>query len=253
MSQTIASFGEGSAKVDVVDWGRIDYLEAWDLQKELVEKRTQGLIPDTLVFCEHNPVITLGRGAQRGDAPFLNAGEIPILNIERGGLSTYHGPGQFVAYPIFQLARKSTSWSRAGVVNLIRSMEDWMIGVLAEQGLESKAICEKTGVWVTAKTPYLMEKESSSFAAAPSERKIASIGIAVKRWVSYHGLAMNFDTGLDPWKAIKPCGFQANVMTDLQMETGLSYSYDKVKVMMLDKFWKHFGSERVIRGAVCDV
>ncbi len=251
-AQILDSFGRGDSRVELVDLGRIEYSAAWEIQKELVTKRIEGSVCDTLLLCEHDPVITLGRGSQREATPFLDSTDfptqIPVLEIERGGLATYHGPGQLVAYPIFQLARSSNSWARGGVVNLIRSLEFWIMDYLASQGLQSKAICEKTGVWVVSKSLALMERESAEKCQSPNERKIASIGIAVKRWVSYHGLAFNFDTGPDPWRVIRPCGFQANVMTDLSRELGRHLDYETVKNELLLNFWKHFSSAKISRG-----
>ena len=243
--EVYTSFGEGAQRIDVIDLGRIEYLKALEIQKDILAKRHAGEIPDTMLFCEHDPVITLGRGAQRGEAPFLDPNGIPVVNIERGGLATYHGPGQLVAYPIFQLARGSKSWARAGVVNLIRSMEAWLISVLAAEGLESRAICEKTGVWITSKSEAFLKQEGLDGVPGPSERKIASIGIAVRRWVSFHGLALNFNTGLEPWKSLRPCGFQANVMTDLLRETGKHHDYAATRELVIDHFWSHFEGARM--------
>lgn len=233
----LLEFGEGEVRTQCWGLGRVGYQEAWDFQKDWVQKRIAGEVPDALFFCEHDPVITLGRGAQREPDPLVALQkEIPVLAIERGGHSTYHGPGQLVVYPIMQLRRKQSAWARSGVVNLIRTLEDWMMGYLAEQGLATEAICEKTGVWVTQPGPAGI--------AEPAERKIASIGIAVKRWVSYHGMAINISTGLDPWKALNPCGFASQVMTDLNRETGMTQSIDSAQRDLLAKAQIHFLGER---------
>jgi lipoyl(octanoyl) transferase len=198
--------------LEFLDWGRIPYREAWARQKELVERRVADQIPDTLIFCEHDPVITLGRGSQReGEKTFLALQPgVEAVEIERGGQATYHGPGQIVAYPIFKLGRRQGPTARRGILNLIRSMETWVIDYLASQGLRAGPVESKTGVWIGG------------------ERKIASIGIAVRHWVSYHGLALNISTGPDAWRMINPCGFDASVMTDLARETGRAYSYKEV-------------------------
>ena len=189
------------------DWERIDYQAAWVQQKELVEKRIQNQIADTLIFCEHNPVVTLGRASQRNAEVFPTC-PYPVVEIERGGQATYHGPGQIVLYPIFGLAKKSGLPGRQGVLDLIRSLEKLIIEYLKSQSLKAEAIEGKTGVWV-----------------GEGARKIASIGIAVRHWVSYHGLALNFATGQKPWQAINPCGFEASVMTDLERELNRKFTY----------------------------
>lgn len=204
--------------LEIADWGRIEYGAAWARQKEWVEKRIRDEIPDTLVFCEHEPAITLGRGAQRGEKPLITNPNIPVFEIERGGLATYHGPGQIVAYPIFKLGRDSQGPQRnRGVLGLIRSMERWVLEYLQSIGLEASIIPEKTGVWIR------------------NERKIASIGIAARHWVSYHGLALNFATGLEPWTWINPCGFEASVMTDLNEMRGQPHDYASVRDAMIAK------------------
>jgi lipoyl(octanoyl) transferase len=210
--------------LEFLDWGRIAYREAWARQKELVELRIANKIPDTLIFCEHDPVITLGRGSQReGEKPFLALQPgVDVVEIERGGQATYHGPGQIVAYPIFKLDRRQGPLARRGILNLIRSMESWVVDYLASQGLRAGPVESKTGVWIGG------------------ERKIASIGIAVRHWVSYHGLALNLSTGPSPWRMINPCGFDASVMTDLTRETGREYSYPDVLKALRDRATKDF-------------
>jgi lipoyl(octanoyl) transferase len=204
---SLGIFGEGESRVEVIDLGTRPYRDVWEFQQSFVEARVAGEISDLLIFVEHPPVITLGRGAQRGEAACVQAAPgTEVVEIERGGLATYHGPGQIVVYPVFQLARKHTSRSRAGVVNLIRALEDWVIATLALWEIQAEAIPSKTGVWVTG-TPA-------------GDRKIASIGIAVRRWVSFHGLALNYDTGVEPWNQLSPCGFSADVMTDLSEQCG---------------------------------
>lgn len=193
--------------LELTDWGHIPYREAWQKQKDLVAQRVRDEIPDTLIFCEHDPVITLGRGAQRGEAPaiFPPPGT-DLVEIERGGFATWHGPGQIVVYPIVRLDKGR----EFGVVALIRSLENWVSEALRSLGLDAGIVEGKTGVWIER------------------ERKIASIGIAVSHWVSYHGLALNFATGAEPWRAFNPCGFDPEVMTDLNRETKRTWTYGKI-------------------------
>ncbi len=186
-------------KARIEDWGALPYPEAWERQKELVERRQRDEVGDTIIFCEHNPpVITLGRSAQRGERPFLMP--LPgteVLEVERGGFATWHGPGQIVIYPIVRLG------ARVGVVSLIRALEEWVAAYLSQLGVPALSVEGKTGVWVRG-----------------GERKIASIGIAARHWVSYHGLALNLATGLEPWRSLSPCGFSPEVMTDVREQVG---------------------------------
>ena len=129
-------------------WGRIPYREAWVRQRAMVERRARDEIPDTFVFCEHDPVITLGRGAQRDASTVVRRPGVEVLEIERGGLATYHGPGQLVVYPIVKLASGGRGVFKKGVVELIRALENWTIDYLGTQSLRAEAIPGKTGVWV---------------------------------------------------------------------------------------------------------
>lgn len=204
--------------VEFVDWGHIDYEKAWTQQKNLVEERRNNKIPDLFIFCEHDPVITMGKGREKeGQLPFLPPQGIPVVDIERGGLATYHGPGQLVCYPITRLAPKKES-RFGGVVNFIRFLEEAMINMLQEEyKLNAQRSDGNTGVWIEGK------------------RKIASIGIAVSHWISYHGLALNVSTDKNAWRAINPCGFEASVMTSLNEECGKEFSLAEVK----NKLSKH--------------
>jgi lipoyl(octanoyl) transferase len=182
--------------------GLTSYEEARELQLDLVEKRAQDLIPDTVLFLEHEPVITRGRGLQlTGEArarhmpsPVLPAG-IAFSESERGGDLTYHGPGQLVMYPIVKLNGQGFGPER-DVTGYLRKLEQVVIGECQSHGLSAEARESATGVWV-------------------GERKIASIGIAVRRWVTYHGLALNVLNDLAPFHLISPCGYSPDVMTRL--------------------------------------
>ena len=203
-----------TTNLQILNWGRLDYSLAWQQQKQLVEKRAAEEISDTLVFVEHPKVITLGRAAQRGDRPVITDLSIPVLEIERGGLATYHGPGQVVIYPIVKLDRRHAVPAFRGIHELIRSLEDLIISFLSERGVPAGRVDSKTGVWLEC------------------QRKIASIGIAVRHWVSYHGLAFNLNTGPEPWKSFNPCGFDCTVMTDLHRETGESIDFSQASAAL---------------------
>jgi len=175
------------------DLGRIGYRDAYDRQIALVDQRKTGQGQDTLLFVEHPHVITVGRSrdaAQNLVAP----GDVEVIEIERGGDVTYHGPGQLVAYPIVLLQEAERDLHR-----YLRKLEEAMILTLAEHDLRAGRVEGKTGVWV-------------------GPRKIASIGIACRRWVTFHGLALNVNTDLDYFFRINPCGFDADVMTSMARE-----------------------------------
>ena len=209
-------------KVEFLDWGRIEYKVALEKQKELLALRQNNSIPDTFVFCEHDAVITLGRAKPKeGELPFFAPKDIPVVNVERGGLATYHGPGQLVCYPFVRLAPEKESQFPGGIVTFIRFLENWMIKVLQECDVPAWSIEKKTGVWVGEQ-------------AHP--KKIASIGIAVSHWVSYHGLALNFDTGVAPWRAFNPCGLASDLMTDIKIASGKTPSYLELKSLFLRNF-----------------
>lgn len=166
--------------------GRTRYLDAHRLQQELVERRLRGEIGDTLLLTEHEPVITVGRGVDRAD---LSTATLPIVDVERGGEATYHGPGQLVGYPIVLLEP-----GRRDLHRYLRDLEEVVIGVLADVGLDGERKSGFTGVWVGG-------------------RKIASIGVAVRRWVAWHGFALNVDNDPRAFLGFKPCGLESNVMT----------------------------------------
>jgi lipoyl(octanoyl) transferase len=186
--------------LSVVRWGRTEYLDAHARQRKLVEQRLAGAIGDTLVLTEHEPVITLGRKTPR-DETF--GGPIPIVEVERGGEATYHGPGQLVVYPIVLLDE-----DRRDLHRYLRDLEEVVIRMLAELGITAGRKDGFTGVWI-------------------GERKIASIGVAVRRWVAWHGFALNVSADLDAFRGFKPCGLSADVMTrvadhvELEPSTGL--------------------------------
>lgn len=201
----------------VLDLGRREYGEVWRLQQELVAQRQAGAIEDTLVLVEHPEVITLGRrlGSR---ANVLEPGDIPIFEIERGGDVTYHGPGQLVGYPIVQL-----DGDERDLHAYLRALEEGLIGVCADLGLAAGRNPGWTGVWIGGPSgvPDAVGK--------PGARKLASIGIAVRRWVTLHGFALNVATDLSRFSAINPCGLEATVMTSLGRELGRAVTLDEVK------------------------
>ena len=182
--------------LELRDLGRVPYREARDLQSRLVDQRQRGEIGDVLLICEHEPVVTTGRGTQQG---FLRDERFEVVEVERGGEATYHGPGQIVAYPIVKLAAGARDMHR-----WLRALEQAAIDALADAGLGCGRRDGATGVWVDG------------------ARKIVSIGVAARRWVTWHGLALNHDPDLSHFAAIRPCGFEAGVMTSLARELGVA-------------------------------
>lgn len=184
-----------------------EYSEILRMQQDLVTARQADTIPDTLILVEHTDVITLGRSAKPGNV--LEAGDLPVFAVERGGDVTYHGPGQLVAYPIFLLRESERDLHR-----YLRGMEETILRTLAAFGIQATRLPGKTGVWTSDE---------------PAPRKLASIGVAVRKWVTMHGLALNVNTDLSRFAAINPCGFEASVMTSMASELERPVDMNEVK------------------------
>jgi lipoate-protein ligase B len=203
-------------KARLIDLGTREFGEVWALQRELVAARQRDEIEDTLLFVEHPHVITAGRGARREN--LIATADLPIFEIERGGDVTYHGPGQLVGYPIFLL--------REGERDLhvyLRNLEETVIRALARFDLIGTRQAGWTGVW-----------------SADGARKLASIGVAVKRWVTLHGLAFNVSTDLPRFSAINPCGLDAAVMGSMAAELGRPIEMQAVKQALRETFAEVF-------------
>ena len=196
----------------LIDLGTREFGEVWARQRELVSARQKDEIPDTLLFVEHPHVITAGRSAHKEN--LLATQGIPIFDIERGGDVTYHGPGQLVGYPIFLLRDDERD-----LHVYLRNLEEAIIRTLAGFGLHGTRKDGWTGVW-----------------NAPAERQLASIGVAVKRWVSLHWFALNVATDLGRFAAINPCGLDAAVMGSMAGELGRPVDMAAVKQGMRDAF-----------------
>ncbi|HUJ44658.1 MAG TPA: lipoyl(octanoyl) transferase LipB [Opitutaceae bacterium] len=201
-----------------VDWGRTAYLPAWRRQEDLVARRLAGAIGDTLVFTEHEPVYTLG--VRLGAARHLlwDAGEIARRGIEvvetnRGGDITYHGPGQIVGYPIVSLA------ARKDLHAYLRFLEQVLINAVGSLGLAAGRRPGQTGIWL-------------------GPRKLAAIGVAVRRWVTYHGFALNVNNDLAPFSGIVPCGIADGTVTSLQRELSRDFDLAEVKTVLGAEFWR---------------
>jgi lipoate-protein ligase B len=202
----------------VLDLGRRAYAEVWQLQLDLVAARQRDEIPDTLVLVEHPHVLTMGRSAKREN--LLVPGDTPVFHIERGGDVTYHGPGQLVGYPIFLLREDERDLHR-----YLRRMEEALIQAIGDLGLTGTRRPGFTGVW-TVDEPA---------------RKLASIGIAVKRWVTLHGFALNVATDLTRFQMINPCGLEAGVMGSVSSVLGRTITLDDMRPLVVRRFGEIYG------------
>jgi lipoate-protein ligase B len=200
----------------ILDLGLIDYKEAWDLQHDLWARRVRGEVPDLLLFLEHPHVITLGRRGNRSyliaSPEVLEAMAIPIYHVERGGDVTYHGPGQLVVYPIFNLKEYGYR-----LIRFVDQLEEVILGVLKDFGMEGRKDSLNRGVWVNGD-------------------KIASIGVTIKRWVSFHGFSLNYETDLKYFDLIHPCGLVGKKMTSMKKIIGADIS----RVDLIEKISLHF-------------
>lgn len=200
--------------------GRMAYDEALRLQAELVELRIQGLIDNTLLLLEHPPVLTLGRNANRSNVlvtdEMLAARGVTIHEIKRGGDVTYHGPGQLVGYPIFDLrSLRNAKGGRLGPVDFVRLMEEALIRFCGVYGVMAGRICGLTGVWCGLDSAQDSIKDLPQAAAG---RKICAIGIHVSRGVVSHGFAFNITTDPRDFTLINPCGITDRPVTSLKLE-----------------------------------
>jgi lipoyl(octanoyl) transferase len=191
--------------------GTVPYLEAWELQKDLADQRRRGEIPDVLLLLEHPPTYTRGRRSKPEElamgVEWYEAQGIEVHDTDRGGLVTYHGPGQLVAYPIVDLAAHDDD-----VHAYVRGLEQVIIGALGEAGVPAQTIDGLTGVWALGDPPPTVSPNPA--------RKIASIGLHVSRGVTTHGIAINVNNDLQPFEWIVPCGIEGVAMTSTGRELG---------------------------------
>ncbi len=194
--------------------GRTRYETAHALQEELVLARVEGRIGDTLLFTEHDSVLTLGRGSPKDDA----AGSgLPTVAIERGGEATWHGPGQIVGYPILRLEGE-----RRDLHRYLRELEEVVIRALADFGVAGTRVEGWTGVWA-------------------GRKKLCSIGVAVRRWVTWHGFALNVDADLTDFRKFRPCGLDPDVMANLSQFARPAPSMNEVTARLETRFREVFG------------
>jgi lipoyl(octanoyl) transferase len=210
-----SSVRSAGTSLDVRRLGTIDYSTAWQLQRELAEARIAGG-PDTLLLLEHPPVYTAGKRTEPHERPLDGA---PVIDTDRGGKITWHGPGQLVGYPIVGLAQPMD------VVQFIRRLEDSLIAVCASLGLQTGRVEGRSGVWV----PGDLDADGGRPA-----RKIAAIGIRVARATTLHGFALNCDCDLDAFSSIVPCGISDAGVTSLTAELGRRVTVDDVAGTVAD-------------------
>ena len=207
---TAASYPEGVTQLQVVRAGTVPYEEAWALQRELHAARVDGTGPDTLLLLEHPSVYTAGRRTEPHERPFDGT---PVIDVDRGGKITWHGPGQLVGYPIVALP------DPVDVVAHVRRLEAALIEVCESLGVATGRVEGRSGVWVAADPPG---------GAGRPERKIAAIGVRVARGVTMHGFALNCDPDLGAFGAIVPCGIVDAGVTSLSAELGRDVPVDEV-------------------------
>jgi lipoyl(octanoyl) transferase len=206
----------------VYNLGAVPYREAWELQRSLAGAVSQGAIPDTVILLEHPPVVTLGRRTEEGELHIPDGAEVEIVETDRGGKSTYHGPGQLVCYPIFDLTRHGEDVKR-----YCRDLEEALIRTIGAVGVEATRIEGLTGIWLER-----------------PPRKIASIGVHISKWVTTHGYALNVD--LDPapftdW--ITACGLEDAAFTTIARELGRPVSVDELRPHAAEAIGEVFGLE----------
>jgi lipoyl(octanoyl) transferase len=203
--------------------GQVPYREAWDLQRSLAGAVSQGAIPDTVLFLEHPPVVTLGRRTdESAELHIPDDAPVDVVETDRGGKSTYHGPGQLVCYPILDLNRHGRD-----VKKYVRNLEEALIRTLAAFEIAGERIDGLTGVWLTR-----------------PPRKIASIGVHVSRWVTTHGYALNVDLDPAPFTEwITACGLEDAMFTTVARESGSAVTVDDVRPRAAAAIAEVFGLE----------
>jgi lipoyl(octanoyl) transferase len=227
--------------IHVLYLGRVPYSTANDLQRTLLDLRKTGRIENTLLLLEHLPVITLGRNARLENVlaspEFLAQRGVELHEIDRGGDVTFHGPGQLIAYPIFDLRSFDP---KVGAVEFVRRLEEVLIRICSDYGIATQRIKGLTGVWTDA----LSNK---------AEAKIAAIGVHISRGVTTHGFALNVSTDLDSFSLIVPCGITDKPVTSIQRETGREPSLEEVATSASRNFGRVFNSQMLWLESIDDL
>ncbi|HUO42108.1 MAG TPA: lipoyl(octanoyl) transferase LipB [Methylomirabilota bacterium] len=201
---------------NLLDLGLREYNQVWDLQRSLIVQRFNHQIPDTLILVEHSHIFTVGKSVA-SEIPITVNG-VPVIRIERGGQWTYHGPGQLVGYPILDLDARERN-----IHHFLWSIEETIILTLNEFGIKAERVegKGKTGVWV-------------------GKRKIASIGAAVRNWVTFHGFALNVNTDMQYFSMIEPCGMPSSTITSMKECLNRGVDLNKVKESISHRFEEVF-------------
>ena len=241
--------------ISVLQLGTLDYATGLRLQQKLVQLRKDGLIGDVLLLLEHAPVITLGRNAKAANViasrEQLAERGVEVFECDRGGDVTFHGPGQIIGYPIFDLRGfTSTDGKRKtlGAVEFVRRLEEVLIRTCADFRISAKRIPGLTGVWtnpdtyVGTATPAVQRTEASE-RDKPTEAKIAALGIHISRGVTSHGFALNVNTDLDYFDLIIPCGITSKPVTSMARELGQELAVQEVAHSISRNFGTVFESQ----------
>lgn len=225
-------------KTNFIDWGLIDYQEAWDQQEAILKQKVdtklaerelpieaKSLLSNELIFCQHPHVYTLGKSGSLDNLLLneedLHKAEATFYKINRGGDITYHGPGQLVAYPILDLEQFFTD-----IHKYLRFLEEAVINTIAHFGIKGGRYEGYTGVWIDA------DKDSA--------RKICAMGVRCSRWITMHGLALNVNTNLAYFKNIVPCGIDDKDVTSIAKEVGLDVDFNEVSNILKSEIAKQF-------------
>ena len=193
--------------------GRQDYVPLWHEMQDFTDTRDENT-PDEIWFCEHPPVFTLGLNAAKEH--LLAPGDIPVVQIDRGGQVTFHGPGQLMIYPLIDIRR-----ANIGVRRLVTALEQSVVDLVADYGIEAAARADAPGVYV-------------------EDKKLASVGLRIRRGASFHGMALNVDVDLEPFSRINPCGYEELEMTDLH-RLGAELQLEDTSQKILPHFLQHLG------------
>jgi len=251
----------------VLQLGTLDYTTGLRLQQRLVELRKEDRIGDVLLLLEHTPVITLGRNAKQknivASLELLAQRGVEVFECDRGGDVTFHGPGQLIGYPVFDLRAIATPDGKRktlGAIDYVRRLEEVLIRTCAAYGIPTTRICGLTGVWTTKEALSSRAQQDNSLANCPaesrdlafpsgvdqeadSEAKIAAIGVHISRAVTSHGFALNVNTDLDYFNLIIPCGITTKPVTSMAKELGRELSLDEVAHSISRNFGTVFGSQ----------
>ena len=206
------------SSLNIIDLGLTEYQRALEIQKTLVKERLDNSTPDTLLLVEHPHVVTLGKQTSPNDV--LN-NSIPVVKIDRGGSATYHGPGQLIGYIIMDLRSKGIS-----VPVLISKIHEIIILTLDELDIKAKREKDDTGVWI-------------------GQKKLASIGLSVRNWITYHGFSLNVNTDLEKFNTIRPCGHDSQIMTSVSSIKRKEYSKEVIQTKIIRNFSNVFEYNRI--------